>query len=41
MKAMFIAFAAIILIAIAADYGLERAGFSTQEKQAAPSVRLD
>lgn len=41
MKAMLAAFAAIVVIAIGASYGLERAGFSSEERQAAPSVRLD
>lgn len=42
MKAMFAAFAAIAVIAVVADRGLERyAGFSSEERQSAPSVRLD
>ena len=42
MKAMLAAFAAIVLIAIAADIGLDRfAGFSAEERQSGPSVRLD
>lgn len=42
MKAMLAAFAAIAVIAIAADRGLDRyAGFSTQDRQSTPSVRLD
>jgi len=41
MKAMFLAFAATIVIAVAADYGLHHAGFSSSEQTAGPAVRLD
>ncbi len=42
MKAMFAAFAVTALIAVVADRGLDRyAGFSSQDRQSAPSVRLD
>ncbi|MBM1633585.1 hypothetical protein JQV27_14755 [Sulfitobacter mediterraneus] len=40
MKAMFTSFAAIIVIAVVASFGLERAGFSSEEVNAGPSVRL-
>lgn len=38
---MFLAFLAIAVIAVAADYGLARAGFSTQETSTGADVRLD
>ena len=41
MKAMFSGFAAIIVISIAAYYGLGQAGFSSQEVHSSDSVRLD
>ncbi len=42
MKTMLAAFAATALIAVLADLGLDRyAGFSAEERQSAPSVRLD
>ncbi len=41
MKAMLTAFAATIVIAIGASYALEYAGFSSQERTASTSVRLD
>ncbi|MGB3314253.1 MAG: hypothetical protein WBB85_07555 [Albidovulum sp.] len=41
MKVMFAAFLAAIVIAVVADLGLHRAGFSSQEATAGPSVRLD
>lgn len=41
MKAMFTAFVAIAVIAVGANYGLDHAGFSSEEIQTAPSVRLD
>lgn len=40
MKAMFTAFVAIALIAVAAWYGLENAGFSTPDRTTGDSVRL-
>lgn len=41
MKAMFIAFVGIIVIAVGADLALHRAGFAIDEVTSAPSVRLD
>ena len=41
MKAMLAAFAAIVIIAIAADFGLERAGFSSADRTTGAAVRLD
>ena len=41
MKAMWIAFVCSALIAIGADYGLDYAGYSTQEKTTSSAVRLD
>lgn len=42
MKAMLLAFLATAVIAVAADYGLDRyAGFSSADRGSAPSVRLD
>ncbi len=41
MRVMFLAFAVTILSAFAADYALDRIGFSSQERQSSPeSVRL-
>lgn len=40
MKAMLTAFIAAIVIAIAAGYGLERAGFSIAERTVGENVRL-
>jgi hypothetical protein len=41
MKAMYAAFVAIALIAVVADIGLGRAGFSAAETTSGPAVRLD
>lgn len=42
MRVMFLAFAVAIVIAFAADFALDRMGFSSQQQQAAPdTVRLD
>lgn len=41
MKPMLIAFAAIAVIAVAANAILGQAGFSSQEQTAGSSVRLD
>lgn len=41
MKIMFAAFLSAIVIAVVADLALHRAGFSSQEATAGPSVRLD
>lgn len=41
MKAMWIAFATIAVIAVAAPFALDRAGFSTADMTAGPDVRLN
>ncbi len=41
MKAMLVAFAAIIVIAIGADLALREAGFSSAEQNSGSAVRLD
>lgn len=41
MKAMFLGFAAMVVIAIGAWYALEQAGFSTTEMHSGANVRLD
>ena len=41
MRAMFLAFAAIAVIAVGAWYGLNHAGFSSAERTAGDAVRLD
>lgn len=41
MKSMFLAFLAIVVVAVVADVGLDYAGFSAQEATSGPSVRLD
>lgn len=41
MRVMLLAFAAAIVIAFAADQVLHRMGFSSAEKTAADSVRID
>lgn len=41
MKAMWIAFVVALLVAVAADFGLDYVGFSASERQSSPSVRLD
>ena len=41
MRTMLAAFATAIAIAVVAQIGLDRAGFSSAERQTAPSVRLD
>lgn len=40
MKAMFIAFVAIAVIAIGANLTLKEAGFSSQDRAAGAAVRL-
>jgi len=40
MRVMLLAFAATIVIAVAADFALDRAGFSAAEQASSPSVRL-
>ena len=40
MKAMFAAFIAIAVIAVAADFALDAIGFSSAEQAAGPAVRL-
>ncbi len=41
MRPMLLAFAATIVIAIAADFGLQQAGFSSAEQGSTSAVRLD
>ncbi|WP_296373397.1 hypothetical protein [Yoonia sp.] len=41
MKPMLIAFVVAGLIAFGADYGLDYAGFTSQERTAGAAVRLD
>jgi hypothetical protein len=41
MKSMYLAFLAIVVLAVAADFALDRAGFSIQEVTSGPAVRLD
>lgn len=41
MKAMFTGFAAMIIIGVAAWYGLDQAGFSAAEVGSGNNVRLD
>ncbi|MEM7491280.1 MAG: hypothetical protein AAF390_19375 [Pseudomonadota bacterium] len=42
MKAMLTAFAACLVIAVVADIGLDRIGFSSADRQSSPdTVRLD
>lgn len=40
MKAMYAAFAAIVLISVAAGYGLGNLGYSSGERMAGEAVRL-
>lgn len=41
MKAMYAAFIAIAVISVGAWYGLGEAGFSSGDRQASSSVRID
>jgi len=41
MKTMFTAFVAIFVIAFAANYALDHAGFSAADQTSSTSVRLD
>ncbi len=41
MKAMLLAFAAIALIAVGANFGLQNAGFSAADQTTGSAVRLD
>jgi hypothetical protein len=41
MRVMALAFVAIAVIAVLADQGLSRAGFSTEDVTHGPAVRLD
>ena len=41
MKAMLSAFVVMGLIAVGAYYGLQMAGFGSDERQASDSVRID
>ncbi|MDE2790955.1 MAG: hypothetical protein OXI81_11090 [Paracoccaceae bacterium] len=40
MRAMIIAFAAIFVVAICADLGLDHIGFSTEDRTTGTAVRL-
>lgn len=40
MKSMWLAFFAIILLAVAADFGLDQAGWSTGERASGAAVRV-
>lgn len=41
MRMMLLAFAAVVLIAIVANFGLENAGFSSQKQDSSQNVRLN
>lgn len=41
MKVMLLAFLTAAALAVAADFALDRAGFSSQEAASGPTVRLD
>lgn len=41
MKTMIAAFAAIVALALAADFALDHTGFSSPERQSGEAVRLD
>ena len=41
MKAMIAGFAAIVLLSVGAWMALGELGFSTEERQTSPNVRLD
>lgn len=41
MRAMLLAFTAMIIIAIGADFALHEAGFSSADQTSSASVRLD
>jgi len=41
MKAMWIAFGAIILLAVVADYGFDQSGWSSAERSSGAAVRLE
>jgi len=41
MKAMYLAFLSIVVIALAANLALRHAGFSTSEITSSPDVRLN
>ncbi|MDZ4096922.1 MAG: hypothetical protein U1D35_18665 [Paracoccaceae bacterium] len=41
MKPMILAFVAIAVVAVLADFGLDYAGFSAQDTTSGPAVRLD
>lgn len=41
VKVIAISAVAIVAIAFAANFGLERAGFSSEEQRSSSSVRLD
>ena len=41
MKAMLAGFAAIIVVAVGADFALDEIGFSSEERNSGAAVRLD
>lgn len=41
MKAILAAFAAIVIIAVGANYGLQYVGFSSADRTTGDAVRLD
>ena len=41
MKSMYLAFLAMVVVAVVADFGLHNAGFSAKEETSGPAVRLD
>ncbi|MEX5727181.1 hypothetical protein Ga0609869_000534 [Rhodovulum iodosum] len=41
MRAMYLAFAATIVIGVVAHYALEQIGYSSQDRYSSDSVRLD
>ncbi len=41
MKTMIVAFIAVFVIAIGADYALDFSGFSTEDRTSGDAVRLD
>ncbi len=41
MRTMIVAFVAVFVIAVGADYALDYAGYSTEDQNAGTAVRLD
>ena len=41
MRTMIVAFVAVFVIAVGADYALDHAGYSTEDQNAGTAVRLD